>query len=92
MNMRVKQLLMGVLWIAACEQNSNRDSSEERSQAQELPPNLSEPPPNAPPPPAECGDMNGGGDQHVDFDALVAAKTAEKPEVEMRQQQMLELR
>ncbi|HEX2677598.1 MAG TPA: hypothetical protein VHM19_13185, partial [Polyangiales bacterium] len=53
---------------------------------------LSEPPPNSPPPPAVCGDMNGGGDQHVDFAALRAAKVAEKPVVEQRQQQLLELR
>lgn len=53
---------------------------------------LADPPPNAPPPPAACGDMNGGGDQHVDFAALRAAKIAEKPVVEQRQQQLLELR
>jgi cytochrome c peroxidase len=53
---------------------------------------LSEPPPNSPPPPAVCGDMNGGGDQHVDFAALRAAKVAEKPVAEQRQQQLLELR
>src|SRR4051812_14674559 len=53
---------------------------------------LSEPPPNSPPPPAVCGDLNGGGDQHVDFAALRAAKVAEKPVVEQRQQALLELR
>jgi len=53
---------------------------------------LADPPPNAPPPPAICGDMNGGGDQHVDFAALRAAKVAEKPVVEQRQQALLELR
>jgi cytochrome c peroxidase len=36
--------------------------------------------------------MNGGGDQHVDFPALMEAKVEEKPEVEARQQQLLELR
>jgi hypothetical protein len=35
-------------------------------------------PTNSPPPAASCGDMNGGGDQHVDFDALMAAKIEEK--------------
>jgi cytochrome c peroxidase len=92
MNMRVKQLLFGVLWLAACEQSSNRGALGENSQAQELPADLAKPPPNAPPPPAECGDMNGGGDQHVDFDKLVEVKSAEKPEVEARQQQLLDLR
>jgi len=53
---------------------------------------LSEGPPNSPPPPAACGDMNGGGDQHVDFEALMAAKIAEKPIAEARQQALLELR
>ena len=46
-------------------------------------------PPNAPPPPAACGDMNGGGDQHVDFAALMAQKVSEKPEVEARQNALL---
>ncbi|HET9958671.1 MAG TPA: cytochrome B6 [Polyangiaceae bacterium] len=50
---------------------------------------FSEAPPNAPPPPASCGDMNGGGDQHVDFTALRAAKIAEKPDVMRRQSDLL---
>jgi cytochrome c peroxidase len=50
----------------------------------------SDPPPNAPPPPASCGDMNGGGDQHVDFDTLMANKIAEKTEAMTRQLQLLE--
>lgn len=49
-------------------------------------------PPNSPLPAAACGDMNGGGDQHVDFEALRAAKVAEKPEVEWRQMTLLEAR
>jgi cytochrome c peroxidase len=52
----------------------------------------SDPPPNSPPPPASCGDMNGGGDQHVDFNKLFEAKTAEKPEAEQRQAALLEAR
>lgn len=56
------------------------------------PVDFSESPPNAPPPPASCGDMNGGGDQHVDFDKLVAAKVAEKAGVEARQRALLEAR
>lgn len=49
-------------------------------------------PPNSPPPPASCGDMNGGGDQHVDFEALRAAKIEEKPIAEERQMALLEAR
>jgi cytochrome c peroxidase len=52
----------------------------------------SDPPPNAPPPPAMCGDMNGGGDQHVDFPTLMATKMGEKDEVMSRQEALLELR
>ena len=36
--------------------------------------------------------MNGGGDQHVDFGALFAAKVAEKPAVEERQAALLAAR
>lgn len=53
---------------------------------------FSEAPPNAPPPPASCGDMNGGGDQHVDFDALFDTKVEEKPIAEARQSELLALR
>jgi cytochrome c peroxidase len=49
-------------------------------------------PANAPPPPAMCGDMNGGGDQHVDFPALMDTKIAEKPAAMQRQADLLELR
>ncbi len=53
---------------------------------------FSAPPPNAPAPPATCGDMNGGGDQHVNFEQLVATKSAEKPEVMARQLALLNAR
>ncbi|HEY6077563.1 MAG TPA: hypothetical protein VIW29_02095, partial [Polyangiaceae bacterium] len=49
-------------------------------------------PPNAPPPPAMCGDMNGGGDQHVDFPTLMDTKVAEKDEAMSRQLALLEQR
>lgn len=55
-------------------------------------PGPSDPPPNAPLPPAMCGDMNGGGDQHVDFPTLMATKVGEKNEAMSRQQELLELR
>src|SRR5690242_15189547 len=45
----------------------------------------SNPMPPPPPPPAMCGDLNGGGDQHVDFPALMKMKMAEKDEVMARQ-------
>jgi cytochrome c peroxidase len=49
--------------------------------------------PEPPPPPSlVCGDQNGGGDQHVDFEAIRALKVAQKPEVEARHQALLELR
>src|SRR6187431_2151699 len=53
---------------------------------------FADPPPNTPPPPASCGDQNGGGDQHIDFDAMRAAKVAEKPAVEQRQAELLAAR
>jgi cytochrome c peroxidase len=49
-------------------------------------------PPNTPPPPSMCGDQNGGGDQHIDFEAMRTAKIAEKPEVEQRQADLLSAR
>jgi len=52
----------------------------------------SDAPPNAPLPPAMCGDMNGGGDQHVDFATLMATKIGEKDEAMSRQLALLELR
>ena len=51
-----------------------------------------DPPPNAPLPPAMCGDMNGGGDQHVDFPTMMATKVAEKDEAMARQLALLEER
>lgn len=53
---------------------------------------FSEPPPNVPPPPASCGDQNGGGDQHVDFETLRATKIAEKPLAMDRQRALLATR
>jgi cytochrome c peroxidase len=49
-------------------------------------------PPNAPPPPASCGDRNGGGDQHVDFERLMKNKVAEKPIAMARQRVLLTAR
>ena len=49
-------------------------------------------PPNTAAPPASCGDQNGGGDQHIDFESMRAAKIAEKPEVVQRQAELLAAR
>ncbi|HEY6882299.1 MAG TPA: cytochrome B6 [Polyangiales bacterium] len=87
-----------VLWalsLAACHEDEGDPKAEGTEQSQGARaegPDFSAAPPNSPPPPAMCGDMNGGGDQHVDFDALVAAKTAEKPVAMMRQIALLESR
>src|SRR5690606_22686141 len=41
---------------------------------------------------ASCGDMNGGGDQHVDFPTLMETKIAEKPIAMERQLELLAVR
>ena len=90
-------LLLLILVAAGCQpRDTSQDpprASSTRSSA--LNPELGtfdDAPPNSPPPPASCGDMNGGGDQHVDFGALMAAKIAEKAEAMSRQLALLELR
>ena len=55
-------------------------------------PGPSDAPPNAPPPPAMCGDLNGGGDQHVDFAQLMANKIDEKETAMSRQLDLLSAR
>jgi cytochrome c peroxidase len=52
---------------------------------------MSEAPPDGPYA-ASCGDMNGGGDQHVDFDELFAQKSAAKDALMMRQLALLDMR
>ena len=81
----------------ACEQGGSEpiatdDSSALDGERHDEAQNLEDPPPNTPAPPASCGDMNGGGDQHVDFPALMKAKSAEKPAVMRRQLALLRLR
>jgi cytochrome c peroxidase len=93
--MKRTRVLLWSLMLAGCQEGDD-DRTGVTQQPQDvrpqLAPDLSDPPPNAPPPAAMCGDMNGGGDQHVDFDKLVATKTAEKPETMMRQIALLEAR
>jgi len=82
---------IGGLLLAACAPASTETMSnpvrEQRTTLTDG--DYSSPPPNAPPPPAACGDMNGGGDQHVDFAALMRAKQAEKQVVMDRQAGLL---
>jgi cytochrome c peroxidase len=99
----MKRLVQGGMWlalgVAACSTGSGandlggRDlpatSAPADMVAQAQAADFSEPPPNAPPPPASCGDQNGGGDQHVDFEALRATKIAEKPIAMDRQRALL---
>lgn len=88
-------LVLGAL-LTACGTNPKGESPSPLTPAfperNPLEDGLSDPPPNSPPPPAACGDMNGGGDQHVDFPKLMQDKVAEKPVVEARQQTLLNLR
>jgi cytochrome c peroxidase len=85
---------LGLFAAVGCEAGAGPSQAAVLDHASSLdsPPDFSAAPPNAPPPPAACGDMNGGGDQHVDFAALMRAKVAEKPEVEARQRALLEFR
>jgi cytochrome c peroxidase len=91
--MKLKALCCGTVLVCltACESAKPSEMLHETDRAltPAEDPDFSQPPPNAPAPPASCGDMNGGGDQHVDFAALIQAKVAEKPEVEARQSALL---
>jgi cytochrome c peroxidase len=94
MKNRTRCLCLAGLLLAACDPAQGGNAGTRgQTQYESLPAiDFSEPPPNAPPPPAACGDMNGGGDQHVDFDKLVETKTAEKAEVMTRQLALLDER
>lgn len=92
--------MFGVVFAAGCtgnghpvvRQDQQKSDTSQNSAGAPGADDLSGPPPNAPLPPASCGDLNGGGDQHVDFEALKAQKIAEKPEAMARQLQLLEAR
>jgi cytochrome c peroxidase len=90
--MRRSSCTLLILLAAACQNHAPTESTTSTSALNPELGDLSEPPPNSPPPPASCGDMNGGGDQHVDFAALMAAKVAEKDPAMARQLELLELR
>lgn len=81
-----------VALIGACQATDTQRDGVQSNALEPYETDFSAPPPNAPAPPASCGDMNGGGDQHVDFAALMAAKVAEKGEVEARQAALLDAR
>ena len=86
---------LGMLVLLACS-GQKPGTIEPIEQPANAPPGsrtaFDDPPPNSPPPAAACGDMNGGGDQHIDFPTLMAAKIAEKPATQARQQALLEAR
>jgi cytochrome c peroxidase len=95
MNRYTSILCVSVL-AAACDaeptQRNETPLEEPGAATNALPPDFETAPPNSPPPPASCGDRNGGGDQHVDFPALMEAKIAEKNTAMMRQAALLALR
>jgi cytochrome c peroxidase len=85
--------LCSALALAACSNDGNQQPRDRAEIGLEPSPNpFPDAPPNSPPPAASCGDMNGGGDQHVDFPALMEAKIAEKQEAMDRQRALLEVR
>src|SRR6187399_3725635 len=93
--------IFGLVFATSCTGNGNPVVRQEQRKSNTAESNaggaasdedFSDPPPNAPLPPASCGDQNGGGDQHVDFEELRATKVAEKPEVMERQLELLEAR
>jgi cytochrome c peroxidase len=84
MTRKPESLLYLLVCASACASDDRASSSDAIQLAATAAPapqviDFTAPPPNAPAPPASCGDQNGGGDQHVDFEALRAAKIAEKP-------------
>jgi cytochrome c peroxidase len=80
------------LLLAACQTEPTPIPPSPEGEGTAKPMDLSDGPPNAPPPPASCGDRNGGGDQHVDFVALMEQKIAEKPIAMARQLELLNAR
>src|SRR5262245_37985678 len=90
---RARMLCLLSAFAAACSTNSKSTSNAVSQEGVEPAANpFPDAPPNAPPPAATCGDMNGGGDQHVDFPGLMLAKLAERDEVMRRQLALLDFR
>jgi cytochrome c peroxidase len=92
--MRKIVTVIGLLLPLACAESEPRTQQTQplASDVEPLANPFPDPPPNAPAPAASCGDRNGGGDQHVDFDALRAQKIEEKPVAMERQLALLEHR
>jgi cytochrome c peroxidase len=90
----IRLLCIGMLASACGEDDAGATATDDAALGADESPSMdfSEPPPNSPPPPAACGDMNGGGDQHVDFAALMEAKVGEKPAAMERQLALLRSR
>jgi cytochrome c peroxidase len=88
--------VLGLVFAAGCttatrEEPEGQVEKRARETASSPADDFVDPPTNAPAP-LGCGDMNGGGDQHVDFPALMAQKIAEKTEAMDRQLALLEAR
>jgi cytochrome c peroxidase len=89
-----KMTSMALLCVLGCSQDKQAPAGDSMAALPRAPVDTgpSDAPPNAPLPPAMCGDMNGGGDEHVDFVTLHATKLAEKAEALARQAALLEAR
>jgi len=91
--MQVNQWFIGcALVLASCASGSDKPTPPPVGELQASANPYSDAPTNSPAPAATCGDMNGGGDQHVDFPTLMANKIAEKPEAMQRQLELLQVR
>lgn len=89
---RLVSVMLLATCVAACGDDREAPGASMEALPDGLPTGPTDGPPNSPLPPAMCGDLNGGGDQHVDFPALMEAKIAEKSEAMARQLALLELR
>src|SRR5512142_302188 len=84
--------IASLLAFAGCTSGADRPREQTTGEIAASPNPYTDGPTNSPPPAASCGDMNGGGDQHVDFPTLMQQKIAEKPIAEQRQQALLAAR
>lgn len=89
---RARILCLSCVIATACSTSAQTDTRTTQGAFEAAPNPFPDAPPNAPAPAATCGDMNGGGDQHVDFPGLMATKIAEKTETEQRQLELLQFR
>jgi len=87
-----RAIIAAVACTLACGTEPDKGTTHTSTQIESPRNPLPDSPPNSPAPAATCGDMNGGGDQHVDFPGLMSAKAAEKAEVMDRQLELLDAR